>query len=367
MEDLDHDVIIALLADPDPGTRQYALMQLEAVASTESVPPLVAALGDEDAVVRRLAIGLLEELGDARALPGIIRCVLDGDGEVREAAAASLRDFRGDEAATAMLAAIDHPEAQVRQAVIVGLRELKDRRAVQSLIRALEDASPDVRHEAVITLAYLRLADSVEPLRRRLSDPDANVRRIAVGALNYFSGPALLEDFVRALADSDWRVRAEAAIVPAPTEVAAAVAELLRSPKVGAHVGNSIRRVFIGFSLAATLAVACGLLIGRFRLASNAIMPAFEVLRPIPAVAWIPIAILLFASAEHSMVFITFIVPVLLNTIHGVETLDRRLVSASISLGAGPFAVFREVILPGALPSIVTGLSIGMGRRGSVS
>jgi NitT/TauT family transport system permease protein len=142
------------------------------------------------------------------------------------------------------------------------------------------------------------------------------------------------------------------------------VGELLSAPKFGAHVGNSVRRILIGFSIAATLAVGLGLLIGRFRLAAEALIPPLEVLRPIPAVAWIPLAILLFASAEQSMMFITFIgafFPILLNTIHGVEALDRRLVSASISLGAGPLDVFREVILPGALPSIVTGLSIGMG------
>jgi len=162
----------------------------------------------------------------------------------------------------------------------------------------------------------------------------------------------------------EWELLFRFENIPAPSEVFVAVGELLGTPKFGAHVVNSIRRVFIGFSIASVLAVGAGLLIGRFRLASQALLPPLEVLRPIPAVAWIPIAILLFASAEHSMVFITFIgafFPALLNTIHGVETLDRRLVSASISLGAGPFAVFREVILPGALPSIVTGLSIGMG------
>jgi NitT/TauT family transport system permease protein len=64
------------------------------------------------------------------------------------------------------------------------------------------------------------------------------------------------------------------------------------------------------------------------------------------------------------MVFITFIgafFPILLSTVHGVEALDRRLVFASLSLGARPLDVFREVILPGSMPSIVTGLSIGMG------
>jgi NitT/TauT family transport system permease protein len=152
--------------------------------------------------------------------------------------------------------------------------------------------------------------------------------------------------------------------VPAPTDVALAFADLYRAPKFAEHVWSSVRRIFIGFSIAAVLAVSLGLLIGRFRLAAESLFPPLEILRPIPAVAWIPLAILLFASGEQSMIFITFIgafFPILLSTVHGVEGLDRRLVYASLTLGAGPIAVFREVILPGTLPSIVTGLSIGMG------
>lgn len=186
------------------------------------------------------------------------------------------------------------------------------------------------------------------------------VGSIAIGAVSIAAWLGLWQ-----LASTyDWTFFFRFDNIPAPTEVAAAVGELIRSPKFGSHVGNSIRRILIGYSIAAVLAVGAGLLIGRFRLAAQSLMPPLEVLRPIPAVAWIPIAILLFASAEHSMIFITFIgafFPILLNTIHGVETLDRRLISASISLGARPFDVFREVILPGAAPSIVTGLSIGMG------
>jgi NitT/TauT family transport system permease protein len=152
--------------------------------------------------------------------------------------------------------------------------------------------------------------------------------------------------------------------IPAPSEVLLALKELLATPKFFAHVGNSIARIFVGFGIAALLAVPVGLLIGRFKLVAQSLLPPLEVIRPIPAVAWIPIAILLFASAEQSMVFITFIgafFPILLSTVHGVEALDRRLIFASLSLGAQPLDVFREVILPGAAPSIVTGLSIGMG------
>jgi len=183
---------------------------------------------------------------------------------------------------------------------------------------------------------------------------------VAVGALSL----TLWLGFWQLASTYHWNFFFRFENVPAPTEVGAAFAELLGAPKFAAHVGSSLQRIFIGFSIAALLAVSLGLLIGRFRLAAQALLPPLEVLRPVPAVAWIPLAILLFASSEQSMTFITFIgafFPILLNTIHGVEGLDGRLISASLSLGAGPFDVFKEVILPGAAPSIATGLSIGMG------
>lgn len=152
--------------------------------------------------------------------------------------------------------------------------------------------------------------------------------------------------------------------VPPPTAVAEAAWRLLHSPKLGPHVANSLVRVFAGFGAAAVVGVVLGLVIGRLRWAEDALLPPLEVLRPIPGVAWIPLAILMFPSSELSMVFITFIgalFPILLNTIHGVEGIDRRLVASSRSLGAGRGSVFLEVVLPGALPSIFTGLAIGMG------
>jgi NitT/TauT family transport system permease protein len=152
--------------------------------------------------------------------------------------------------------------------------------------------------------------------------------------------------------------------VPCPAEVSHAAVRFFHSSKVLDHILSSLRRIFVGFGLAAFLAVGLGLFIGRSRLARDFFMPPFELLRPIPAVAWIPLAILMFFSPEGSMIFITFIgafFPILLNTIHGVASIDRRLLFASMTLGASPLAIFFEVIFPGALPSIVTGLSIGMG------
>lgn len=152
--------------------------------------------------------------------------------------------------------------------------------------------------------------------------------------------------------------------VPAPREVLEAAWALLRSPKLGAHLGSSLSRIAAGFGAALVVGVACGLLIGRLRWARHALLPPLEVLRPIPAVAWIPLAILMFPSSEGSMVFITFtgaVFPILLNTIHGVEAVDARLIAAARGLGTRGWRLFAEVIVPGAAPSIVTGLAIGMG------
>lgn len=152
--------------------------------------------------------------------------------------------------------------------------------------------------------------------------------------------------------------------VPAPKEVLGAAWTLLQSPKLLSHLAASLARVFSGFAGAAMAGILLGLLIGRLRWLSDVLLPPLELLRPIPAVAWIPLAILMFPSSELSMIYITFIgalFPILLNTIHGVEGVDARLVASARSLGSGRGAVFTQVILPAAAPSIVTGLSIGMG------
>jgi NitT/TauT family transport system permease protein len=152
--------------------------------------------------------------------------------------------------------------------------------------------------------------------------------------------------------------------VPAPTAVAAATKEFFESPKAPRHIINSVRRVLVGFGLASAVAIPLGLIIGRSKWAEDAILTPLEILRPSPGVAWIPLAILMFPTAEQSMIFICFLgalFPILLGTIHGVENLDRKLVYASQTLGAKTRHIFGEVILPGALPSIITGLTIGMG------
>lgn len=152
--------------------------------------------------------------------------------------------------------------------------------------------------------------------------------------------------------------------VPPPLEVVRAALALFASHDWSRHLFSSLARVAAGYLLASLLALTLGLALGCLARVQALLMPPLEILRPIPAVAWIPLAILMFPSSELSMVFITFtgaLFPILLNTVHGVEGVDRRLIASARSLGAGRLAILREVIVPGAAPSIVTGLTIGMG------
>jgi NitT/TauT family transport system permease protein len=152
--------------------------------------------------------------------------------------------------------------------------------------------------------------------------------------------------------------------VPTPAAVSHAVWQLVHSDILWPHLISSLTRVFSGYAVACVFGIGLGLAVGRSKRAEKLLMPPLELIRPIPAVAWIPLAILMFPSSEASMIFITFtgaLFPILLNTIHGVEAVDPRLIASARSLGASQSAILREVILPGATPSIVTGLSIGMG------
>lgn len=152
--------------------------------------------------------------------------------------------------------------------------------------------------------------------------------------------------------------------VPTPGEVLQKVVEVNQSGKFLLNIGISVRRILIGFSVAVVLGSLLGLLIGRYRLMRDLLFPIFEVLRPIPAIAWVPMAIMLWPTNEVSIVFITFLgsfFPILINTIHGVHSIDPVLIRAARSLGASEFRLFTNVILPGAMPQIFTGFSVGMG------
>lgn len=152
--------------------------------------------------------------------------------------------------------------------------------------------------------------------------------------------------------------------VPTPVIVGEQFLNLIVSEEFYKHIGASLQRIGIAFAMASFLGVVIGILMGRSRIIAGIMMPYIEILRPIPAVAWIPLAILMLPTEESSIIYITFLgafFPVVLNTLHGVEQTPSSLVRAAESLGASKLMIMWHVILPGALPSIMAGLAISMG------
>ena len=152
--------------------------------------------------------------------------------------------------------------------------------------------------------------------------------------------------------------------IPTPLDVWHSILEVSHTSRFMVNIGISVRRVLLGFAGAAVFGTVLGILVGRYRIFRSLAMPAMELFRPIPAIAWVPMAIMLWPSNEVSIAFITFLgafFPVLINTIHGVESVDGVLLRAAHSLGAKERSVILYVVIPGALPHIFTGLAVGMG------
>ncbi|MEU6664709.1 ABC transporter permease [Streptomyces sp. NPDC046727] len=151
---------------------------------------------------------------------------------------------------------------------------------------------------------------------------------------------------------------------PTVTDVTRAFAGRLAGGDYWTDLTDSLTRILTGFVLAAVLGVAAGVLVARSLLAEDLLGPVLEVVRPIPAIALVPVAILLFPSNEQGIVFITCTAaffPVLVSTRHAVRALTPVWEEAVRTMGGGRFRILRSVVLPGALPGIFGGLSVGIG------
>lgn len=125
------------------------------------------------------------------------------------------------------------------------------------------------------------------------------------------------------------------------------------------HVLYSLTRVLVGYFIAAVFGVCIGVLMGWFRLVEAILRPIIEALRPIPAIAWIPIAIIWLGLGETSKLFIMFIsafMVIVQNTYDGVRRVDPVLVGAAKMLGASTPHIFKTVVLPASVPQIFAGL-----------
>jgi ABC-type nitrate/sulfonate/bicarbonate transport system permease component len=157
--------------------------------------------------------------------------------------------------------------------------------------------------------------------------------------------------------------------IPSPIQIVFGIKELAfyglpPGNSLFLHCFESLLRVSSGFLLALVIAVPMGIVIGWFPLLRNMLTPVIETIRPIPPLAWIPLAILWFGIGFQSAAFIIFLgcfFPILLSTISGVLSVEKRLIEAAKTLGASEKNIFLQVLIPGATPSIFTGTRIGIG------
>lgn len=244
-----------------------------------------------------------------------------------------------------------HPERERESAMIPG-----DAQA------SMDHEAERVDHvSAASSLASVKPIGALEMLSRAIVQWFvANIVKFLLG----FVSVSLFVGFWYLATKYSWSFYVRFNSIPSPGDVLHEAIKLAHQDDFYKNMLLSLWRIILGFGIATVLGVVMGLIIGRYRLAHDLLFPILEILRPIPAIAWVPISIMLWPTNESSIVFITFLgsfFPILMNTIEGVSNLDRILISAARSLGASEFALMREVILPGALPSIFTGLAIGMG------
>jgi NitT/TauT family transport system permease protein len=150
-------------------------------------------------------------------------------------------------------------------------------------------------------------------------------------------------------------------VLPAPSEALSALSQLVKSGMLWKHLAASLQRLVIGWSCGTLLGVAVGLLIGLVSVARSGLSPLVSAIFPIPKIALLPLFIIWFGIGEGSKVatilFGTFF-PTVIATYSGVDNVDRSLIRMGQSFGLPWFSIVRKIIIPGALPSILSGCRI---------
>jgi NitT/TauT family transport system permease protein len=214
-----------------------------------------------------------------------------------------------------------------------------------------------------MALAETTVGSAAAPSRRPASAALVNLRTFLIG----FIVPALLLGLWQVATTQQWT-----RLIPSPAETATYMVDFVFggiyddsfSATAHIHLLASMQRVYGGFALAAAVALPLGILIGRVPIARQLLDPFLQVMRPIPVTAWLPLSMILFGLGSKSafaLVFLGAFYPILLNTVLGVKGVDPKLLEAASMLGCRGPAQFTRVVLPAALPSIFTGLRLGLG------
>jgi NitT/TauT family transport system permease protein/taurine transport system permease protein len=156
---------------------------------------------------------------------------------------------------------------------------------------------------------------------------------------------------------------------PTPLQTFVKLAMLVNGDKLAEHslyihILSSLKRWSMGFAIAAILGIAYGLIAGRIKAFEKAFAGIPQMLLLVPGLAWIPVAILLFGIGESATVFmiaVSAFAPIAINVLSGIKEIDLHLIRAAQMMGAGKNAIFYHVLIPAALPSLLSGLRIGLG------
>jgi ABC-type nitrate/sulfonate/bicarbonate transport system permease component len=189
--------------------------------------------------------------------------------------------------------------------------------------------------------------------RRRWRPPFRALRMVAL--------PILVLLLWEALARSGW---INTIALPPPSRIWSAAVRDVQNGELPANIIASLLRIALANAVAIAVGVPLGFAMGLSRWCEDVLDGVVNLLRPIPPLAWIPLAILWFGLGESAVVFITGIsafFTILLNTIAGVRGVERSLLRAAQSLGAGRRVLLLRVILPAALPALFTGFRLALG------
>lgn len=153
-------------------------------------------------------------------------------------------------------------------------------------------------------------------------------------------------------------------ILPAPSTIFITFTHMSLSGELLIDIISSLKRVLIGFAIALFIGIPLGLFLGINKQAKSIVSPFINFFRPIPPIAWIPLAILWFGVGDHLSYFITMIAaffPIFLNTLTGAENVSREHLDVARCFGANKFMVLFHVIIPSSLPHILSGIRVGIG------
>jgi NitT/TauT family transport system permease protein/sulfonate transport system permease protein len=153
-------------------------------------------------------------------------------------------------------------------------------------------------------------------------------------------------------------------VLPPPGNVISALVSMSNDGSLWIHLGASLKRVAVGYALACVIGLSLGFLCGWWKAAAELLRPVIEILRPIPPLAWVPMAILWFGLGDMSAYFLVFLgcfFPLFFGAFTAVRALDRNQINAALCLGASRRLLLTDVLIPASLPVVMPSMRLALG------